>query len=144
MIGIEPRTSLITLGVENLPRSLRFYRDVLGWTTTATEEDAIAFFPLRGIVLALYGRKELALDARTRPEGRDFRGFTMSHNVRSRKEVDEVFGRPRAAGCTVVKEPAVAAWGGYSGYFTDPDGNLWEVAHNPTWKLAKDGSVALG
>ncbi len=143
MPALEARISVITLGVQDFPRSLHFYRDILGWRTSATEADPVAFFPLRGMVLSLYGRKELALDAKTPPEGQGFHGFTVSHNVGSSAEVDQVFDRLKAAGCTIVKEPQSADWGGYSGYFSDPDGNLWEVAYNPSWKLHRDGSVTL-
>ena len=133
----------MTLGVCDFRRSLRFYRDVLGWKTSATEKDPIAFFQLQGIILGLYGRDALAKDAEVSPRGGGFRGFTLAHNVRTRQAVDRTFDRLEKAGARIVKPPRLAEWGGYSGYFADPDGNLWEVAHNPDWKLARDGSVAL-
>ncbi|MCI4325655.1 MAG: VOC family protein [Thermoplasmata archaeon] len=140
---MEPRISLVTLGVRSLRRSVRFYRDVLGWTTNYAEGDPIAFYQLNGMVLGLFGHEALAKDARVSPRRRGFRGVTLAHNVRSRRAVDEVFVQIRRGGGTIVKPPEVAEWGGYSGYFADPDGHLWEVAHNPGWKLDKRGAVVL-
>jgi uncharacterized protein len=140
---MEPRISLVTLGVRNLPRSVRFYSDVLGWKTQYAEGDPIAFYQLNGMVLGLFGHKSLAKDARVSPGRRGFRGITLAHNVRSRRAVDEVFAHLRKRGGRIVKPPEAAEWGGYSGYFADPDGHLWEVAHNPGWKLDKHGGVVL-
>jgi uncharacterized protein len=140
---MEPRISLITLGVRSVRRSARFYRDVLGWRTEYADGDPIAFYQLKGFVLGLYGHRALAKDARVSPRRRGFRGITLAHNVRSRREVDEIFTRLRRRGGTIVKPPEVAAWGGYSGYFADPDGHLWEVAYNPGWKLDQNGAVRL-
>jgi uncharacterized protein len=140
---MEPRISLITLGIRNLRRSVRFYRDVLGWKTEYAEGDPIAFYQLNGLVLGLYGQEALAKDARVSPRGHGFRGITLAHNVRSRRAVDEIFAQLRKRGGTIVKPPEVAEWGGYGGYFADPDGHLWEVAHNPGWKLDKHGAVVL-
>jgi uncharacterized protein len=140
---MEPRISLITLGVRNLPRSVRFYRDLLGWKTTYREGDPIAFFQLSGMVLGLFGHQALAKDARVSPGRRGFRGFTLAHNVRSRRAVDVIFAQLRKRGGRIIKPPEAADWGGYSGYFADPDRHLWEVAHNPGWKLDKRGGVVL-
>jgi len=140
---MEPRVSLITLGVRNLPRSVEFYRDVLGWKTKYAAGDPIAFYQLNGLVLGLYGHKALAKDARVDPERRGFRGITLAHNVRSRRAVDGIFAQLQRHGGRIIKPPEVAEWGGYSGYFADPDGHLWEVAHNPGWKIDKHGAVVL-
>jgi uncharacterized protein len=140
---MEPRISLVTLGVRNLPRSVRFYRDVLGWKTTYSMGDPIAFFQLRGMVLGLFGRDALAKDARVGGGGQGFNGFTIAHNVRSRHAVDTIFAHLRKHRVRITKPPRAADWGGYSGYFADPDGHLWEVAHNPEWKLDKQGRVVL-
>jgi catechol 2,3-dioxygenase-like lactoylglutathione lyase family enzyme len=140
---MEPRISLVTLGVRNLPRSIRFYRDAIGWKTDAKETDPVAFFQLQGIVLGLFGARDLANDARVSARAGGFRGVTLAHNVRSRKAVDRIFQQLRDRKVRIVKPPEVAEWGGYSGYFADPDGHLWEVAHNPGWKLDRDGSVRL-
>ena len=124
---------MITLGVSDLERSKKFYRDGLGLPLREDEAD-IAFFPLNGTWLALYGREALAEDATVAPTGAGFSGIALAHNVSSEDEVREVLAEAVAAGGTLVKEAQKVFWGGYSGYFADPDGHLWEVAHNPfTW-----------
>jgi catechol 2,3-dioxygenase-like lactoylglutathione lyase family enzyme len=127
---MEPRVSLITLGVANLARSIQFYRDGLK-LPLRPDTEGVAFFELRGTWLALYPRSELAKDALCPVEGTGFAGFTLAHNVRSREEVDQVLAEAVAAGARLIKPAQVAFWGGYSGYFSDLDGFLWEVAHNP-------------
>lgn len=131
---MEPRISLITLGVSDLERSRAFYRDGLGFTLRPESQDGIAFFALHGLWLALYPRDALAEDAHLPPSPAvtgAFPGFTLAHNLRTRVEVDEVLAHAVKAGATLVKPAADVFWGGYSGYFADPDGFLWEVAHNP-------------
>ncbi|MCI4326208.1 MAG: VOC family protein [Thermoplasmata archaeon] len=140
---LEPRVTLVTLGVKDLPRSIRFYRDVVGWTTSAAETDPVAFFPLRGIVLGRFGERSLAADAKTRPRTGGFRGVTLAYNARSRAAVDRIFASLSERGVRIVKRPQVADWGGYSGYFADPDGHLWEVAHNSFWKLDRGGRALV-
>jgi catechol 2,3-dioxygenase-like lactoylglutathione lyase family enzyme len=140
---MEPRVSLITLGVGDLDRSVSFYRDVLGWPTTYALGDPIAFFQLRGVVLGVFPRAALAEDATVPAQGGGFRGVTFAHNLRSRKAVDAMFERLRSRGVAIVKPPRKAEWGGYSGYIADPDGHLWEIAHNPGWKLDRAGAVLL-
>ena len=131
---MEPRISIITLGVEDLERSVRFYRDGLGLPRRDGPAE-IAFFTTAGTWLALFSRESLAKDAEVAPEGSGFRGFTLAHNVRTREEVDAVLERATAAGARLVKPAQTASWGGYSGYFSDPDGFLWEVAWNPDFPI---------
>ncbi len=127
---MEPRITIVTLGVADLERSIRFYRDGLG-LPLRPGPPAIAFFELRGTWLALYPREALAEDAMVEPAGSGFRGFTLAHNVRSPEEVDRTLAQAVAAGATLRKPGQKVFWGGYSGYFADPDGFLWEVAWNP-------------
>ena len=127
---MEPRITLVTLGVSDLARSIRFYRDGLGLPQRETPE-SVAFFEMRGMWLSLYAREALAEDATVSPEGSGFRGFTLAHNVRSPEAVDRLLAEAVAAGATLVKPGQKVFWGGYSGYFADPDGFLWEVAWNP-------------
>lgn len=140
---MEARISLVTLGVRNLDRAVRFYRDVLQWPTSYASGDSIAFFQLQGMVLGLFAHRALAEDATVDPRRRGFRGVTLAHNVRSRRAVDRIFARLRARQATIIKAPRATDWGGYSGYFADPDGHLWEIAHNPGWRLDPDGNVIL-
>lgn len=127
---MRPRISMITLGVRDLAESVRFYEDGLGLPRRESPPE-VAFFTLDGTWLGLYGRDALAEDATVSPEGQGFEGFALAHNVASEAEVDEVVRQAAEAGGTVVKKPGKVFWGGYSGYFEDPDGHLWEVAYNP-------------
>lgn len=127
---MKPKISLLTLGVEDLARSRKFYRDGLGFPVEGNDENVV-FLKLEGTWLALYGREALAEDAKVSATGSGFRGFTIAHNVGSKAEVDAVFKLALAAGAKSVKPPEDVFWGGYSGYFADPDGFLWEVAWNP-------------
>jgi catechol 2,3-dioxygenase-like lactoylglutathione lyase family enzyme len=127
---MQPRISMITLGVRDLEASIRFYATGLGFPKVESEP-AVAFFSLNGSWLGLYGHDALAKDANVPKEGHGFGGFALAHNVHSESEVDTVFRQAIAAGATSVKQPQKVFWGGYSGYFADPDGHLWEVAHNP-------------
>lgn len=132
---MEPRISIITLGVQDLDRSVDFYRDGLGLPLQEGYEGQIAFFELIGTWLALYPRESLAADANQSPSADGFQGFTMAHNVRSREDVDQLISKASEAGAQVVKEPQDTEWGGYSGYFKDPDGFLWEIAWNPYFNI---------
>jgi catechol 2,3-dioxygenase-like lactoylglutathione lyase family enzyme len=127
---MKPRISMITLGVRDLAAAIEFYERGLGFPRTESPPE-VAFFTLNGTWLGLYGRAALAEDAEVPAEGAGFEGFALSHNVASEKEVDEVVTEAMAAGATLVKRPQKVFWGGYSGYFKDLDGHLWEVAHNP-------------
>lgn len=140
---MEQRISLITLGVADVARSRRFYVDGLGWRASSAGNEHVVFIDAGGVVLGLYGREALAEDMRVPAEGRGFSGFSLAHNVRSREEVDRVIETARAAGATVLKPAQEAFWGGYSGYFADPDGHPWEVAHNPHFPLDATGRVLL-
>ena len=127
---MEPRLSLVTLGVTDLERSTRFYAEVLGLPRLETPP-GIVFFELGRTWLSLYPREELAADAGVPAEGTGFAGFSLAHNLRSEAEVDALIEHVAAHGGRIVKRPVRADWGGYSGYFADPDGFLWEVAWNP-------------
>lgn len=128
---MEPRISIVTLGVSDLARSVEFYRDGLGLVLHDENTESIAFFENRGTWLALYPREALAADVGIPTEGSGFSGVTLAHNLRSREEVNELLDVAVAAGATLVKPAQDTFWGGYSGYFSDPDGYLWEIAWNP-------------
>lgn len=138
---MEQRVSLITLGVADVARSRRFY-EALGWSSNAAPDDDIVFFQAGGMVVALWGRAQLAEDTRVEDAG-GWGGITLAHNVGSPEAVDAVLEEARAAGGTISRPGAETFWGGYSGLFADPDGHAWEVAHNPHWHLHDDGSVSL-
>lgn len=130
---MKPRMSMITLGVEDLNRSVAFYQNGLGFPRQGDEEN-VAFFNLNGTWLGLYGREALAEDAQVSAEGSGFNSFAIAHNVHSEQEVEAVMQTALDAGAELVKKPQKVFWGGFSGYFKDPDGHLWEVAYNPfTW-----------
>jgi catechol 2,3-dioxygenase-like lactoylglutathione lyase family enzyme len=137
---VEQRLSLVTLGVAELDASRRFYES-LGWSPSGPAE-SVVFFQSGGMVVALWDRRALAEDSGVEDDG-GWGGITLAHNVRSPDEVDAVIEEARAAGARIAREPAETFWGGYSGVFVDPDGHPWEVAHNPGWTLADDGSVRL-
>lgn len=141
---MPPRLHIVTLGVHDFDRALRFYRDGLGWTPSAASQGDIAFFDAGGVVLALHPRESLAADATVAPAAMaGFNGVTLAHNVASREAVDAVFRAVAAAGATVIKAPEEVFWGGYSGYFADPEGQLWEVAHNPFFPFDDAGRIVL-
>ena len=127
---MKPRISMITLGVRDMARAAAFYERGLGLPRMASPPE-VAFFTLNGTWLALFGRDALAQDAGVPAEGGGFAGVALAHNVASEAEVDAVVAQAVAAGARLVKAPRKVSWGGYSGYFADPDGHLWEVAHNP-------------
>jgi catechol 2,3-dioxygenase-like lactoylglutathione lyase family enzyme len=141
---MEPRVSLVTLGVADLAASYRFYKDGLGLPTTRTPEDGIVFFQTTGATLALYPYAKLAEDVGPGwdvPRSK-FPGITLAHNVREKAQVDEVMALASKAGAEIVKPAQETFWGGYSGYFTDPDGYLWEVAWG-AFDFNEDGSLKV-
>ena len=139
---MQPRISMITLGVADLSRAVRFYEEGLGFPRLESPP-SVAFFTLKGTWLGLYGWDSLAEDAMVPAEGGGFRGVTLAHNVKSEAEVEAVLAQAVAAGATLVKPAQKVFWGGYSGYFRDPDGHLWEVAHNPfAWIGPEDPAQA--
>ena len=139
---MEQRLSLVTLGVADLARA-RGFDEALGWRTGAAPADDVVFFQSGGMIVALWGREQLAEDSGVSDSG-GWGGVTLAHNVRSPEEVDAVIAEADAAGATIARPGAPTFWGGYSGVFVDPDGHPWEVAHNPHWTVAPDGSVTLG
>ncbi len=142
MVGaVQQRVSVVTLGVSDLGRARAFYA-ALGWVTGAEPGDDVVFFQAGGLVLALWDRAALAADSGV-PDGGGWGGVTLAHNVGSPEAVDAVLAEARAAGATIARPGAATFWGGYSGVFLDPDGHPWEVAHNPHWRLERDGAVLL-
>lgn len=133
--------SLITLGVSDYSRAMSFYA-ALGWAP-ALEIEETAFFQANGVVVVIWSREKLAEDSGIVDDGARWSGIALAHNVASRAEVDGVIEQARAAGGAITREPAETFYGGYAGVFRDPDGHTWEVAHNPGFGLAADGSVVL-
>lgn len=138
---MEQRVSLITLGVADVARSRAFY-EALGWASSAEPGSDVVFFQAGGMIVALWSRAQLATDSVVE-DGGGWGGITLAHNVLSPAEVDAVLAEAEAAGATIARAGAETFWGGYSGVFVDPDGQAWEIAHNPFWTLAEDGSVSL-
>jgi uncharacterized protein len=138
---VEQRVSLVTLGVRDLARAHRFY-EALGWTSGAAPADDVVFFQAGCMIVALWGRDQLAEDTVVEDSG-GWGGITLAQNVRSPAEVDTVLAEAEAAGASIPRRGAETFWGGYSGIFIDPDGHAWEVAHNPHWTLREDGAVSL-
>jgi hypothetical protein len=144
-VAVPARISIITLGVTDLARSIRFYESI-GWRRAAESQDSIAFFAMQGSALALFAHDALAHDAGLVPGDHPvpaFRGVTCALNCASPAEVDQVFDEWVAAGATPLKRPEKVFWGGYSSYVADPDGHLWEIAHNPYMPNDDDGRMAL-
>ena len=138
---MKPRVTLITLGVDDLEKALRFYRDGLGLPSQGIvgqefEHGAVAFFELQGgFRMALWPRDSIAHDTGLPKAPRSATEFTIAHNVNTREEVDAVMAQAKKAGATIVKPAGDTFWGGYTGYFQDPDGHVWEVAWNPQWQI---------
>lgn len=139
---MEPRISLVTLGVADIARARAFY-EKLGFKPSSASTDEVAFYDAGGAVLALWGRADLAKDAGISSKGSGFAGTAIAHNVRTEEEVARVLAEAEAAGGKIVRASDKAPWGGQTGYFTDPDGHLWEVAYNPFFPLDEQGRVKL-
>jgi catechol 2,3-dioxygenase-like lactoylglutathione lyase family enzyme len=137
---MEQRLTCVTLGVSDIGRARSFY-EALGWSGTSPDGEVV-FFQAGGMVLALWDRGLLAEDSAVTDAG-GWGGVTLAHNVGSPEEVDAVIAQAEAAGARIGRPGAPTSWGGYSGVFVDPDGHPWEVAHNPYWRLAADGTVHL-
>lgn len=140
---MEQRISVVTLGVQDLGRARQFYCEGLGFEASGAGNQDVVFIDMNGVVLALWGRASLAEDANAADLGSGFDGIALAQNVRSRAEVDAVLALAERAGAKIVKPAGETFWGGYAGYFADPDGHVWEIAHNPFWRLRDDGRIAL-
>ena len=139
---MRPRLTLVTLGVEDMVRARRFY-EALGFKASSASQESVTFFDAGGVVLGLFGRAAPADDAQVENSRLGFSGVSLAHNVASEAEVDAVIAEAVAAGGHIVKAAHKVSWGGYSGYFADPDGHLWEVAHNPFMPLNDAGHLTL-
>ena len=139
---MDQRISIVTLGTDDMARAVAFW-EAMGWPRRAKAFDAIAMFQCGGIAFAIYPFDKLAEDCGMADRGKGFGGFTIAHNVGSKAEVDALLMQAVANGATLQKAAHDAFWGGYSGYFCDPDGHPWEVAYNPFMPLGADGSLVL-
>lgn len=139
---MEPRISLITLGVSDMGRARRFY-EALGWRASSASQPEVTFFQLGGMAMSLYGRAELAKDANLLDVKTEFGGIALAQNLSSEEAVDQLLAEAARAGARILKPAQRAFWGGYSGYFADPDGHPWEVAYNPGFRLEADGRLQL-
>jgi predicted lactoylglutathione lyase len=139
---MESRITLITLGVEDIARAKTFY-EAIGWKASSASQASVVFMQGNGFALALFGRQALADDAGVENKPTGFAGISLAWNGASKAEVDRAYEKALAAGGTAVKAPHDVFWGGYSGYFADPDGHLWEVAWNPFFPLDERGSLYL-
>jgi uncharacterized protein len=134
---------LVTLGVDDFKMSVDFYTSILDWKPASASNDDVAFFQAGGVVLGLYPREKLAEDAMVSSEGSGFSGVTLAYNARSEAEVDAIIADLKSKGVKIAKEPQKVFWGGYSSYFADPDGYLWEVAYNPFFPFDESGNLKL-
>lgn len=139
---MQPRINVITIGVEDIRKSRKFYED-LGFIASSTSNEHFVAFQAGGIILCLYPTRSLAEDARIEPNGKGFRGVTLAYNVEEKNEVTHILEQAERFGAKIMKPAQDVFWGGHSGYFADPDGHLWEVAWNPHWSLEKDGTLRL-
>lgn len=140
---MRQKLNLITLGVDDFEKSLKFYEQGLGWKKSEKSMDDLALFPLGGITLALYPRKDLADDTMLKYQSAEFSGITLSYNAKSETEVDEILSQVEKIGAKIIKSARKVFWGGYSGYFKDLDGHLFEVAFNPFWDFDDNDNLKL-
>lgn len=141
---MQPRISIVTLGVKNLEKSRKFYEEGLGWKVSSASNEHFVAFQMHGVILCLFPELLLAEDAMTKISSEPgFRGVTLAHNVANRGDVEVILNQAIAAGAKLIKPAQDVFWGGHSGYFADPDGHLWEVAWNPHWTLQSDGMLQL-
>ncbi len=138
---MEQRLTIVGLGVDDLNVSNDFYENKFGWKKMASSTDDISFFQLNGLLLSLYPREKLAEDAGVSHVGSGFKGFSLAFNTRTKEEVDDLIATLASKGVSIVKRPEDVFWGGYSGYISDPDGNLWEIAFNPYLSLDEKGNT---
>ncbi len=140
---MDQRLSIVTLGVMDMAASRAFY-ERLGWQASGQSNDNVTFFQAGAVIFGLYGHAALAEDATIKDAGvPSFRGVSLAYNGRDKAEVDAVLEEAKGAGATILKNAEEVFWGGYSGYFTDPDGHLWEIAYNPFFPIAEDGTISL-
>jgi catechol 2,3-dioxygenase-like lactoylglutathione lyase family enzyme len=140
---MEPRVTFVTLGVHDLARERAFYHEGLGWPLSSMSQEDVAFFRTGGTGFVLWGLKDLAEDANVSAEGSGFQRFALAHNVRSRSQVDEVLAAAARSGGTIVHPARETFWGGYAGYFADPEGFLWEIAWGPDFTYTDEGAIIL-
>ncbi|MEN8723347.1 MAG: VOC family protein [Alphaproteobacteria bacterium] len=141
---LEQRISVVTLGVTDMKRSISFYESMC-WEKSAGDGEAVAFFQMPGLVFGLYGMADLAEDAgQARNETPGFGGMAVAHNVASKAEVDRILAKAVTCGAVITRAAEDQFWGGYSGYFADPDGHAWEIAWNPHWQITADGQTRMG
>ena len=139
---MDPRITLITLGVSDMARARVFY-ETLGWKASSSSQPEVTFFQGNGLALALFGRGDLAKDAGVEDRPTGFSAISLAYNARSKAEVDAVFAQALAAGAQGIKPPHDVFWGGYSGYFADPDGHIWEAAFAPGFSMSGDGRLEI-
>jgi len=139
---MEPRVSVITLGVKNMKKSRAFY-EKLGFKASSASQTDVTFFDLSGVVLCLFPTKDLMHDAGIKKKGEGFGNVALAHNVRDKKDVDKVMAHAKKCGAKILRKADDVFWGGYNGYFADPDGHAWEVAWNPLWPMGRKGEIKL-
>ncbi|MEM6404917.1 MAG: VOC family protein [Cyanobacteria bacterium P01_D01_bin.116] len=140
---MRQKLNIVTLGVKDLERSLKFYKDGLGWKPSSASNENVAFFQMGGIVFSLYPREKLAEDATIKSDGDGFSGITLAYNAKDEAEVDKVLQQVESLGAKIIKKAEKVFWGGYSGYFADFDGHLWEVAWNPFFEFDESDNLVL-
>lgn len=140
---MEQRISVITLGVSDLEKSRCFYETGLSWQSANISSEEVIFFRTGGFYLALYNKQKLFKETKTMKPGRGFRGIVLSHNVSEQNHVDIVLEEALNAGGSLLKPPQLTNWGGYAGFFADPDDHPWEIVWNPKWQVQRDGSIII-